>query len=343
MISPGLRRMFRPSKLRADKCRPSTTGKRRNGPAASEKPFWAEATLTPCLRWALLIPRSPARGAKTNFSPALKPRRPLPQARMAVISGSPVTFFGSPQKCFRNDPGLWCSAPSQSSCPPSCWLCLSTKRYSPAAGAHASISPIGRRRIPGNTSRLARRRFAHGRSQGPPGLYRTARSSLDAPPAPLARAAADTHSHADHEPPGQWLAVVFARHFHTRMRGTKPLPCFLCRRPVGSRSDSDLSAGQAAQPPKAAMRDRAALLGGHFTARPLFVSFWPCHDFVRDCGRRGHFLSSVPTLPAGSGGIDCRFSHYRWHAFPYRYCRRCLDGLPHWLSLSLAFPLVLLR
>src|SRR4029077_6989547 len=270
-------------------------------------------------------------------------KQPSLPARTAVISGSLATSFGLLQKCFRSAPGLSCSAPSHSSCRPSCWPCLSTMHYSPAAGAPASTRPIGRGWSQRNTSRAARRRFAHGRSQSSPGLYRTARSSLDAPPAPLARAAARPASYVDHEPPRQRLALVFTGHFHPRLRWTKPLPCLLCRYARGSRRHLDLPACEAAQPPKAALRDRAALLGGHLTARPLFLSVWPCHDIFRDCGFGGHFLSAMPALPAGGGSVDCRFSHYRRHTFPYRYCRRRSDGLPHRLSLGLAFPLVLLK
>src|ERR1700719_241260 len=127
--------------------------------------------------------------------------------------------------------------------------------YPPVVGAPASTIRKGRALNRWNRLRPGPRRFAHGRSQGRFGLYRTARPAFDASAAPLARAAAHSHPYADDEPSGQRLALVFARYLYTRVWWTKPLPRLLCRNAFGSGRDPDLSACETAQPAPPSLRD----------------------------------------------------------------------------------------
>src|ERR1700720_3734341 len=97
------------------------------------------------------------------------------------------------------------------------------KRYSRAAGAPASMLRKDPARSPWNPARAGPRRCARGRSQIRVGVHRTARSAIDAPAAPLARAAKHKNFHAADEPFGEWLALVLARDLYTHLRRTKPL------------------------------------------------------------------------------------------------------------------------
>ena len=66
-----------------------------------------------------------------------------------------------------------------------------------------------------------------------------------------------------------------------------------------------------------------------------FLSLRSRHDFFRHRTGGRQLLSSMPALPAGGGSFGRSVSHYRRHAFPYRYSCRCPHGLPLWISLGL--------
>ena len=217
------------------------------------KAVWAEATLMSCLLSARFTLRFPARATKRTSSPDSWPTSHALPARAVVIFELPATFSVSPRKCFKSAPGPCSSAHSPCSCRWLPWSLSSMRRYSPAAGVPASM--LRQDGAPSRWNRVSARprRFAHGRSQGRVGLHRAARSAFDAPPAPLARAPKHKNLHTANEPSGQWLALVFARYVHTHLRRTKPLRCFLCRRPFCARRHPDLSTCEAVQPTPSAL------------------------------------------------------------------------------------------